>query len=69
MFKSTTALVAHCESATTRCKINKAHNFGQILDEISGGILETIGHNTDGSVRYEAAKTIRKEVDLDRVNW
>lgn len=59
IFKTTSALVAHCESATTRCKINQSANYRQIMDEISGGVLETNGHLIDGSVRYEATQIDR----------
>ncbi|EEQ31038.1 putative protein S-acyltransferase [Microsporum canis] len=55
MFKSSAALVAHCESATKRCKISQTKNFGQVIDEISGGIIGAAGRNEDGTVRFEAA--------------
>ncbi|EGD97554.1 hypothetical protein TESG_04961 [Trichophyton tonsurans CBS 112818] len=55
MFKSSAALVAHCESATKRCKISQTRNFGQVIDEISGGIIGAAGRNDDGTVRFEAA--------------
>ncbi|EFR04786.1 hypothetical protein MGYG_07793 [Nannizzia gypsea CBS 118893] len=55
MFKSSAALVAHCESATKRCRINQTRNFGQVIDEISGGIIGAAGRNDDGTVRFEAA--------------
>ncbi|KAK2864975.1 hypothetical protein FQN49_004039 [Arthroderma sp. PD_2] len=55
MFRSSAALVAHCESATKRCKISQTRNFGQVIDEISGGVIGTAGRNDDGTVRFEAA--------------
>ncbi|KAI5310437.1 hypothetical protein KEM55_007161 [Ascosphaera atra] len=64
LFKSITALIAHCESASVRCSVNKSQNFSRIMADISAGLLDTDGFNADGSVRYKA-----KEVDLDRVQW
>jgi hypothetical protein len=37
------------------------------MDDISGGIIETVGHNKDGSVKYQAAP--RPEVDEKRIKW
>lgn len=55
-FKTTAALIAHCESSTARCKINDAPKYGQIIDELSGGAIQTSGYHEDGSIRYEAGK-------------
>jgi hypothetical protein len=56
IFKSHSALVSHCENATQRCKISKSANFRQIIDQISGGILEIgEGRFADGTVKYLAA--------------
>ncbi|EAW14507.1 putative C2H2 finger domain protein [Aspergillus clavatus NRRL 1] len=55
-FKTTAALVAHCESASTRCYINDNHQFGQIIDEMTGGLIQAAGYNPDGTVKYEAGK-------------
>lgn len=38
-FKSVTALMAHCESHSTRCQINKADDFNIFLDKMTGGFL------------------------------
>lgn len=64
LFKSITALVAHCESASVRCAISRSENFSKILSDISAGILDTDGFNPDGSVKYKA-----KEFDMDSVEW
>lgn len=39
LFKSTTALVSHCEAPNARCRISKSSRFGQAIDEFSGGFL------------------------------
>lgn len=39
LFKSHTALISHCESVNSRCRLNRTERFGQIMDEFSGGFL------------------------------
>ena len=39
-FKTSAALVGHCESPASRCKVHLARNFGQLMDEVSGGFLQ-----------------------------
>ncbi|KAL1619798.1 hypothetical protein SLS54_006394 [Diplodia seriata] len=39
LFKSTTALVAHCEAPTSECGISRSDRFGQAIDQFSGGFL------------------------------
>lgn len=53
-FRHTYALVAHCESSTTRCKINQSANYNQIMRELTGDLIGTKGHREDGSVWYVA---------------
>ncbi|KAL4939943.1 hypothetical protein BDV06DRAFT_28260 [Aspergillus oleicola] len=74
IFKSTAALIAHCESATTKCNINEGRLYAQIIDEISGGMVQTSGENEDGTIRYVAGQVdlrrkVPVEVDLDKVGW
>jgi hypothetical protein len=38
-FKSCTALVAHCESTSTKCRISKAEDYGLFLDRLTGGFI------------------------------
>ncbi|KAL4968330.1 putative C2H2 finger domain protein [Aspergillus stella-maris] len=59
IFKSTAALIAHCESATTKCNVNETNLYAQIIDEVSGGMVQASGENEDGTIRYVAG-----EVDL-----
>ncbi|PLN79119.1 hypothetical protein BDW42DRAFT_195406 [Aspergillus taichungensis] len=56
VFKSTAALIAHCESPSTRCDVNAGSRFPQIIDELSGGVIQMAGFNPDGTVKYEAGK-------------
>ncbi|KAF7596714.1 hypothetical protein BBP40_000142 [Aspergillus hancockii] len=56
LFKTTTALIAHFESASTRCDISDASRYGQIVDELTGGIIQATGYNEDGTVKYESGK-------------
>ncbi|OJD30464.1 c2h2 finger domain [Diplodia corticola] len=39
LFRSTTALVAHCEAPTSECGISRSDRFGQAIDQFSGGFL------------------------------
>ena len=39
LFKSYTALIAHCESASSSCRLAKSDKLGQMIDEFSGGFL------------------------------
>lgn len=55
-FKSTAALIAHCEASKTRCSVNETVLYGQIIDELSGGVIQTNGYHEDGTVKYEAGK-------------
>ncbi len=43
------------------------------MDDISGGIIETIGYNKDGSIKYQAAprpEAEKKDADEGkRITW
>ncbi|KAL3467782.1 hypothetical protein BJX64DRAFT_283251 [Aspergillus heterothallicus] len=68
-FKSTAAFIAHCESSSTRCDVNEGEMYAQIIEEISGGMIRTAGHNEDGTMKYEAGDVeITKTVKIGR-NW
>lgn len=54
MFKTTTALVQHAESASTRCKIRETVQYGQAMDIFTGGLIETQGYHQDGTIKYKA---------------
>lgn len=55
-FKTTAALITHCESGSKRCTIRKSANYNQVMRELTAGLLGTEGHLIDGSVRYVASK-------------
>ncbi|KIW21113.1 hypothetical protein PV08_01693 [Exophiala spinifera] len=55
-FASTTAWVAHCESASKKCDIRKSADFNNVLREITGGVLGTSGFLGDGTVKYVAPR-------------
>lgn len=68
-FKTTAALIAHCESTGTRCKINDSAHFAQIIDEISAGIIQANGYD-NGMVKYEAGElSISKDTTIGRAQW
>ncbi|GLA15895.1 hypothetical protein AnigIFM62618_002452 [Aspergillus niger] len=62
VFKTAAALVAHCESVSTRCKVNKGLHFSQVINDISGGLVKSVGHFEDGSVEYGAGTMGPKKV-------
>ncbi|ORY13178.1 hypothetical protein BCR34DRAFT_600102 [Clohesyomyces aquaticus] len=39
LYQSCTALVAHCESRGSKCRINQAEDFNVFLDRLTGGFL------------------------------
>ncbi|EKG20504.1 Zinc finger C2H2-type protein [Macrophomina phaseolina MS6] len=39
LFKSVTALVAHCEASTSQCGISRSSRYGEVIDQFSGGFL------------------------------
>lgn len=55
-FKSTAALISHCESGSKKCTIRKSANYNQVMRELTAGMLGTQGHLIDGSVKYVASK-------------
>ncbi|EXJ75262.1 uncharacterized protein A1O5_01958 [Cladophialophora psammophila CBS 110553] len=56
LFATTSAWVAHTESASKRCDIRNSANFNQIMREITGGVLGTRGYNDNGTVKFVAPK-------------
>ncbi|KAE8150695.1 putative C2H2 finger domain protein [Aspergillus avenaceus] len=55
-FKTTAALVAHFESPTVRCTFTESDRYEQLVDELTGGIIQAVGYNEDGTRKYEAGK-------------
>ncbi|KAL3445644.1 hypothetical protein BJX65DRAFT_144627 [Aspergillus insuetus] len=63
-FKSTAALIAHCESSTTRCDVNEGNMYAQIIDEVSGGMIQMAGLNEDGTLKYEGKVKIQEKITI-----
>jgi hypothetical protein len=53
-FATTTAWVAHCESASKKCDIRNSADFNNVMREVTGGVLGTSGFLDDGTVKYVA---------------
>ncbi|RDW79245.1 putative C2H2 finger domain protein [Aspergillus mulundensis] len=73
-FKSTAAIIAHWESPSLKCNLSEENLYAQIMDEVSGGMIQINGYNEDGTLKYEAGKLeLRKTttvgVDLEKVRW
>ncbi|KAL6230890.1 hypothetical protein BDW75DRAFT_56206 [Aspergillus navahoensis] len=74
VFKSTAAIIAHWESPSLKCDLSEANMYAQIVDEVSGGMIQIAGYSEDGTMRYKAGSLeLRKNkatgVDLDKVGW
>ncbi|KAL5045464.1 hypothetical protein BDW71DRAFT_78162 [Aspergillus fruticulosus] len=74
IFKSTAAIIAHWESPSLKCDLSNANMYAQIVDEVSGGMIQIAGYSEDGTMRYEAGnlelcKTKATDVNLDKVDW
>jgi len=52
-FKTTTALMAHCESGSRKCDIRNSMQYNEVIREITGGIVATDGYMYDGTVKYQ----------------
>ena len=59
IFRTTTALVAHYKSASRRYRIRKQFNYGEVLRDITGGLVGAEGHRANGSVKYVANPVIQ----------
>lgn len=49
-------LISHCENSSVRCKINDGAEYAQVIDELSGGVIQANGYHEDGTVKYEAGQ-------------
>ncbi|KAI9758628.1 MAG: hypothetical protein M4579_002939 [Chaenotheca gracillima] len=56
LFRTTSALVQHCESPSTRCRIRYTDDFNIALDNLTGGMLEADGYHDDGSIKLKAVE-------------
>lgn len=58
--------MAHCESASTRCKVNRGLQFSQVINDISGGLVRSVGLFADGSVEYGPGTMGPKQVTYEK---
>lgn len=54
MFKSPSALTAHMESSSERCRVRESREFGNALNLVSGGYLGVNGRHADGSIKIDS---------------
>ncbi|KAL4738621.1 hypothetical protein BDV11DRAFT_215771 [Aspergillus similis] len=47
IFKSTAAIIAHWESPSLKCDLSEHNMYAQIVDELSGGMIQIAGYNED----------------------
>ncbi|KAH8724085.1 hypothetical protein GQ44DRAFT_683881 [Phaeosphaeriaceae sp. PMI808] len=64
-FKSVTDLINHCESADLNCQINKASDFGEFLDRMSGGFLGVRERVRPDHLYNPAVKVKNKQTDRE----
>ncbi|KAL4889522.1 hypothetical protein BDV59DRAFT_210311 [Aspergillus ambiguus] len=74
IFKSTAALVAHLETGSARCDMSSGDYYAQLMDELTGGLVQVAGYHEDGTVKYEAGQlelpnTTTVGVDLNKKDW
>lgn len=55
-FKAPSALTAHMESNSTRCKIRETRSYGNAISLVSGGFLAVEGKLEDGTARIDSQK-------------
>lgn len=53
-FKTTTALVAHAESGSTKCDLRNSAEFDKVMRDITAGLIKVDGTWSDGSHKYSA---------------
>ncbi|MCJ1466960.1 hypothetical protein MMC07_005582 [Pseudocyphellaria aurata] len=53
-FKSPSALTAHMESSSERCRVRESREFGNALSLVSGGYLGINGRHADGSIKIDS---------------
>lgn len=54
-FKTTTALVAHAESGSTRCDLRHTEEFDLAMREITAGLIKVDGvYTNEGNARFES---------------
>ena len=56
IFKSASALLAHMESPSTRCRIRETKGYGNAIHIVSRGFLGAYGMMEDGTMRLESQK-------------
>ena len=44
------------------------------MDDLTGGVVEAVGYNQDGSVKFGSSMSLKKaqekqKLDLDKVQW
>lgn len=63
-YKTPSALMAHLESATTRCSIRNSKGYGNVLHLVSGGHLNVDGRHNDGTTRIVSPEDAGKIPDI-----
>ena len=56
IFKTASALLAHMESPSTRCRIRDTKGYGNAIHIVSGGFLGAYGLMEDGTVKLDSQK-------------
>jgi hypothetical protein len=54
--------------------VSDGENYAQVIDEISGGIVQAAGYHEDGTMKYEAGKINLEEKtvvgpNLESMKW
>lgn len=55
-FRTTAALISHCESGSRKCKVRNAIDYDLMIREVTAGMISTDGYLPDGSIKYTATE-------------
>ncbi len=63
------ALTAHAESQSVRCRIRETEGFRHFMDQATAGILDTVEKHADGTEKYEVADEARERFETSQGRW
>ncbi len=67
-FRTTAALIQHCESPSVRCSIRKCDGYHETIDQLTGGLIGIKGNFPDGTIKYSMGE-LKRPAFSNRVLW
>lgn len=68
-FDSMSALMAHAESQSVRCRIRETDGYRQFMDQATAGILDTTEKHADGTEKYAVPDEARERFETSQGRW